>query len=50
MRVYGGMTRAGVKKALQEPRKDWKCSNGHTNRGYCTRCLTEGCNEKRVSA
>ena len=47
MRVYGGMTGAGVKKTLQEPHGSWKCSNGHENKGYCTRCMTEKCNEKR---
>jgi len=30
-----------------DPKPDWHCSNGHENKGYWTRCLTAGCNEKR---
>lgn len=47
LRVYGGMTNAGNKKALQPPRGAWTCSHGHENKGAWTRCLTAGCNEKR---
>ena len=47
MRVYGGMTQAGTKKSLQPPREPWTCSHGHANKGYWTRCLTAGCNERR---
>lgn len=47
MRVYGGMTGAGNKKTLHEPYEAWKCPNGHENKGYCTRCMTTGCGEKR---
>ena len=31
----------------RDPKPDWKCSEGHENRGRWTRCLTPGCNERR---
>jgi hypothetical protein len=33
--------------AQQSPKADWTCSRGHACKGYWTRCLTLGCNEKR---
>lgn len=30
-----------------DPRPDWRCSQGHENRGRWLRCLTAGCNERR---
>lgn len=31
----------------QSPKSDWRCTEGHENKGRWTRCLTPGCNEKR---
>lgn len=45
-KVEGG-TGARCKQPLREPAKDWRCQQGHTNRGYATRCLERGCNERR---
>ena len=46
-KVQGG-TNARCKQPRQEPRADWTCSNGHHCRGYHVRCLTAGCNERRM--
>lgn len=45
--IKGGPANSGTKRAKKAPSKDWTCQNGHTNRGYATRCLTSGCREKR---
>lgn len=47
LRVNGGPARSGVKLPLRDQRPDWTCSQGHANRGWCIRCITSGCNEKR---
>lgn len=44
--VAGG-TNAGRKRPLADPRTPWYCPARHLNPGYATRCLTDGCNEKR---
>lgn len=44
VKVWGGMTGAGHKKALKEPHKEWECEQGHPNPGYARRCLSDGCN------
>lgn len=45
--VTGGPAYSGHKPALKERPKDWTCANGHPNRGYAVRCMTDGCQEKR---
>lgn len=47
MLVRGGVTGAGRKRRRQ-PAGDWRCKNDHPNRGYATRCLHDGCREKRA--
>lgn len=47
LRVNGGPANSGCKLPLKEPAKDWVCSGGHENKGWWTRCLTSGCNERR---
>lgn len=44
--VPGGAN-SGCKQPLREPREAWTCRNGHDNKGFATRCLTAGCNERR---
>lgn len=49
LKVNGGPAASGVKLPLKEPlSKVWNCSQGHVNKGYWTRCLTAGCNERRT--
>jgi hypothetical protein len=45
-----GAAGSGTKFApvgARDPKPDWRCSAGHENKGYWTRCLTKGCNEER---
>ena len=49
--THGGPADSGRKlrrASDAEPKSDWVCTKGHENRGYCTRCLTLGCNESRT--
>lgn len=45
--VKGGPAGSGTKRAKQDPKPDWTCQCGHTNRGYAVRCLHAGCRERR---
>lgn len=42
-----GAADSGKVRGKKPPHGDWTCSNGHPCKGYWTRCLTVGCNEKR---
>lgn len=44
--VAGG-SNAGCRPALKDRHHDWTCVNGHSNKGFATRCLTAGCNVSR---
>ncbi len=46
VKVQGG-TGAGIRPPMQDRAPDWRCDNGHDNRGAWTRCLTANCNQKR---
>lgn len=34
----------------RDPKPSWRCSEGHDNKGWWTRCLTPRCNERRPVA
>lgn len=37
-----------ARAGAREPKPNWVCTQGHKNKGYWTRCMTENCNERRT--